>query len=181
MNKTRLVLAGCFVMTLAAGASVGLLLAQGQQPKPRRESWLTSKLDLTPHQRQQMEQIWSQAIAEARRYAHQRTELAQQRDEAIAALLSEEQMAAHEAIIEEYERASEALSQQRRKVFEQARASTRQLLSAEQVAKYDELMKRSDGGGHRSHRGRGRWHRSEGRADSQPTDQTQSPHVEGQE
>jgi hypothetical protein len=73
--------------------------------------------------------------------------LAQERDGAIQSLLSNEQRSRYDAIQQEYSRKTEELSQERKRAFEQAVEQTKHILTPQQAAKYDELMKGQREGG----------------------------------
>lgn len=147
MTKTKVLLAVAFVVTLAAGVAVGLSVSRLEH-RPPGPSWLSAELDLSRQQRDQMRQIWSDVIGtEERRRWEQRKALAQARDDAIVALLTEEQRPQYEKILEDFSRNMEELRQDRKRAFEQAVARTKEILTPEQAAKYDELMKKPWGRG----------------------------------
>jgi hypothetical protein len=73
--------------------------------------------------------------------------LALERDGAIQSLLSNEQRSRYDAIQQEYSRKTEELSQERKRAFEQAVEQTKHILTPQQAAKYDELMKGQREGG----------------------------------
>ncbi|HWP39864.1 MAG TPA: hypothetical protein VNL70_02975, partial [Tepidisphaeraceae bacterium] len=78
-------------------------------------------------------------------------------DDAIAALIRPEDMAAYDQILREYNAKLDALEQQSRQAFEERVRLTNEILTPEQRAKYAELRKRWDrgpGGGGGPH-GRG--------------------------
>jgi len=139
-NKTILIVS--FVLVFAAGAAVGVVAARRFRP-PQPPSWLASELDLTPEQRERMHQIWSETMRSGfRQEGERRAAMMQERDEAIQALLSEEQRAKYEAIQQDYTRKRDELSQERRAAFEKAVEQTKAILTPEQRVKYEELMKR---------------------------------------
>ena len=145
MTRIRLTLVGCFVVVFAAGVSTGLLLPRLKDHSPRR-SWLASQLKLTPQQEEQMRTIWEGAV----RTPGGRegwSALARERDDAVEALLSEEQRAKYDAILQEHVRRLEELSQQRKRSFDEAVERTKSILTPDQAEKYDALLKRRDGKG----------------------------------
>ncbi len=150
-----------FVLAFAAGTTVGLLLGQSAQT-PRRRSRLSRELDLTPAQREQMRKIWSEVMGSAGGQRRERREtLRKERDEAVQALLTEEQKARYEKVMQEYSRKLAELSEERRKRFQEAGERTKEILTDQQRKKYEELLESGRGrrgwpGGRSPHRrGRG--------------------------
>lgn len=141
MTKTKMLLILSFAVTFAAGAAVGILASRPGHP-PRKPSWLTAELNLTDQQRDQMRDIWSEVMRTGgRNEREQRKALSQQRDQAIAALLTDAQQPQYESILQNHTRKVEELAQERKRTFEQAVERTKQILTPEQATKYDELMK----------------------------------------
>ena len=168
MTKTKMILIVSFLVTAAAGIGVGMLVSW---PKPRyaRRSRLTRELNLSSEQQEQMRKIWSGVRGFPRgRTGENRRALTQERDTAIIALLSEEQLTQYQQIVQEYERKLEELSQERRSRIQAAVEQTKQILTTEQASKYEELLKKRGG----RDRGRGRgWRRHgprTGQSDQQP-------------
>lgn len=142
MTKVRLILIGCFVAAFAAGGAAGWALKTYQQ-RPHDRSWLMSELNLTAQQREQMGKIWSDVMdATGRQQAEQRRALTEERDKAIATLLTTEQQPAYERILQTYSQKIAELQQQRKNAFDEAVARTKQILTPAQAEKYDELLKR---------------------------------------
>ena len=75
--------------------------------------------------------------------------LQKEREDAVKALLTQEQAARYEEVRQEYARKSAALSQERRKVFQEAVERTKLLLTESQRKKYDELLRKDPMRGHR--------------------------------
>jgi len=158
MSRTRLILLGSFVIAFAAGVLTGLVVSRVRERPPRR-SRLASQLNLTKEQQEQMRKIWSDVMSPYQgRRGEGRAALAQERDEAVVVLLTEDQRAKHEAILQDYARKMEELSQERRKRFDEAVERTKRILTPEQARKYEELLKerraRSPGGPPAEHPGR---------------------------
>lgn len=141
MSRTRLILLGCFVIAFAAGVLTGLVVSRLRERPPRR-SRLASQLKLTKEQQEQMRKIWSDVMSPHQgRRGEGRAALAQERDQAVVALLTEDQRLAYEAILQEYTRKMDELSQARRRRFEEAVERTKSILTPEQARKYEELIK----------------------------------------
>ena len=156
MTKTKLILIVSVLLVFAAGASLGVLITRPGQPPPRG-SWLANELNLTTDQRDQMRTIWSEAMGSVSKQRERRAALAQERDQAILALLSDAQQAQYDAIQQEYVRKTDELSQERKRAFDDAIEQTKRILTPEQATKYDELLKkqreRGAGGGPPGFRG----------------------------
>ena len=158
MTKTKIILVVCFLVTFAAGGVVGWSVLRPDHP-PRGPSWLTAELDLTDQQREQMHNIWSEVMgATMRQHGDQSKALRQERDQAVIALLTDEQKTRYDAIYKEYLRKEAELSDQRKQAFDEAVKRTMQILTPEQAAKYEELMKKQPERGFGPPRG-GRWGR----------------------
>ena len=166
MTKTKMILIVSFLVTAAAGIGVGMLVSW---PNPRyaRRSRLARELNLSSEQQEQMRKIWSEVRGfRGGRTGENRRALTQERDKAMIALLSEEQLSRHQQIVQEYERKLEELSQERRRRVQEAVKRTKQILTPEQAGKYEELLKKRGG----RDRGRG-WRRHgprTGQSDQQP-------------
>ena len=142
MTRTKVILLVCFVAAFAAGGALGLAAGKSHR-RQRDRSWLMAELNLTAQQREQMRQIWSETMeASARQHEEQRRAIAQQRDEAIAALLTPQQQPKYQQILQDYDRRIEELASQRKLAFEQAVEQTKQILTPDQARQYDELLKR---------------------------------------
>jgi len=157
MTKIKAILVVSFLVTFAAGVATGLLIAH-LPPRPRGPSWLESELNLTSQQREQMHNIWSEVMgATMGQRMEQGRALRQERDQAIVALLTDEQHPRYDAILKEYARKDGEMSEQRKQAFEEAIRRTKEILTPEQADKYDELMKkqreRGFGPPHGGHRG----------------------------
>ena len=142
MTKIKAILIVSFLVTFAAGAATGLLVARLDH-RPRGPSWLANELNLTSRQREQMDGIWSEVMGSMmRQRSEQSKALRQERDQAITALLTEEQQSRYEAILKDYARKETEMSEQRKQAFEEAIKRTKEILTPEQAAKYDELMQK---------------------------------------
>lgn len=130
-----------FAVVFAAGVVAGLLLARSARPAHRR-SWLASELGLTPEQQQQMRKIWSEPDQRSamRGDLERRRALRQWRDEALRALLTEEQKARHDALVHQYEQKLAELNEERRKAFEETMERTKEILTESQRKKYEKLL-----------------------------------------
>jgi len=146
VTKTRIILLASFAVVFAAGVAVGLVADRSSRPR-HGSSWLAGELNLTPEQREKMREIWSQPDqgSAMRRHSESRREIRQWRDDAVQALLTEEQMVWHDQIMEEYELKLTELSEERRKAFEQKVARAKEILTEPQRKKYEDLLERGLG------------------------------------
>jgi Spy/CpxP family protein refolding chaperone len=153
MTRTKVVLIVAFVAAFAAGGAVGMSVLRARHP-PHGPSWLTAELDLTDAQRDQMHRIWTEVMSTAGRNRwEQHRALAEQRDQAILDLLTDQQRAQYDAILQDYARQREELEQQREQAFKEAVERTKQILTPEQAAKYEELLKKGPDRGPDDRRG----------------------------
>jgi len=180
MTKAKALLIVAFVVTFAAGAAVGLLVSRAEDRR-HGPSWLEAELDLTDRQREQMRQIWSEAMRAGRSGHWERMKaLTESRDQAIAALLTEAQQSQYDAILQDYAAKIDELHQEGKRAFEQAVERTKQILTPEQAKKYDELLKRRPKRGPGDRRGPP-WGRRSPRPEKadQPKDDPSTPHGGG--
>src|ERR1041384_2780780 len=98
MSRTRLVMLCAVVLALGAGAVLGVLASK----PPAERSWLADELQLSSTQREEMRKIWSEVMQTAGQdHGERRAALDKQRDEAIRALMSEEQRARYDKILQD--------------------------------------------------------------------------------
>lgn len=152
ITRTKVILLVSFLLTFGAGTALGLLTSWPEDRSSGR-SRLWSDLNLTDEQREQMREIWSDVMGRRR---GERRALAKERDEAVVALLTEEQLPQYERIMQEYRRKMEELSRERQRRVQEAVERTKRILTPEQAEKYEELRKL------RRERGRGRRRRPRG-------------------
>jgi len=161
MTKTKVLLVVAFAAAFAAGVAVGFAV-WGDRHRSHGPSWLAAELDLTDTQKEQMHEIWSEVMSEAfRDHWQRRRAMAEQRDQAILDLLTDAQRTQYDAILQTYAERREAMEEERKAAFQQAVERTKAILTPEQAAKYEELIKRGpkhgpgDRRGPRDRRGRG--------------------------
>ncbi len=151
MSKTKLILIVCFCAALAAGLAAGVALRRAFGPPPRPPT-LEERLNLTPQQRDQMRQIWSGVMRGPGQQRGRHEELLRERDAAVVALLDADQKARYDELMKVYADKFAALEAERRNSVEEAVRRTREILTPQQRAKYDELL--NERGGPRGPRGR---------------------------
>ena len=148
MSKTKAAIVMAFVLALAAGAALGML---GSRSLPRHgggESWLTNELQLSPEQQKKMNDIWTDLLkTKGHEFGDQMHALQQQREAAIAKLLSDSQKADYQRINDEFAQRGRELWKQAEQQFNAAADRTRLILTDTQRPKYDALVEkfRADG------------------------------------
>ena len=129
-----------------------------------RSGYLTAELGLTSEQRERLDKIWS-AVAKANDQDERRRRYRRERDEAIADLVPPERLGDYDGVIDQYQDRIEALERKSREAYHTAVEQTKQILTSEQRARYEALLKRHNWGpGDRDRHGKG----AETRATSQP-------------
>jgi len=178
MTKIKIILVVAFLATFAAGAVTGLLVAHLSQ-RSHGPSWLGAELDLTSQQREQIRNIWSEVMGSMMpQRSEQGKALRQERDQAITALLTDEQRSRYDAVLKDYARKEAEMSEQRKQAFEAAIKRTKEILTPEQAAKYDELMQKQRERGFGPPRGGRRGPPSDG-PPGPPPDSPHPPHGGG--
>ena len=108
MNRITLLLVAGFAVAFAAGGSVGMLAVPPRPVEPHTPGaeapfGLARQLDLTGEQREQMREIWSDVSRAEHDWHRNRQALWRDRDDKIAAILTDEQRAQRDRIHAEYE------------------------------------------------------------------------------
>lgn len=151
---TRLIVTAGFVVAFAAGLIGGVQLRRALPPHPPsgpgpatrmgRHGWLAAELGLTAQQQEQMTRIWSDVARRGRgEHEERRRQLRKERDDAIAALIRQEDRAAYEQILKTYSDRMAALEQETRAAFQEAVEKTKQILTPQQREKYEAILKRN--------------------------------------
>jgi len=141
VTRTKIALLLSFALVFASGVVVGRLA--WRRPPRRHRSWLSDELNLTPEQREQMREIWSNAMRGlAPQLGSRRRALSEEQQQAIDELLNPEQLQEYKNILEEHERARRSLAEQREEAFRDAVERTKQILTPDQREKYEEMMSR---------------------------------------
>lgn len=145
MSRVKIIVTVAFVMALSAGASVGMLMARSTDSRAPR-SWMADELGLSSDQRDQLRSIWQDVSRNRQRDWERRHAIEKERNEAIVALLSPEQKAEYDAVLQQSQLELQEISKQRDETQQQAVERTKQILSPSQRSKYEELLqKKRDG------------------------------------
>jgi uncharacterized membrane protein len=154
VRKGRIVilLISLTVLALSAGVVAGLVAARlpgssasgdGAPPPPPMppEQSLAEQLQLSPDQRESMRGIWEGVREKVHKTFEDADSLQQERDQAVVALLNDEQKAKFEKISNDFANRYTDLLSQRDKLFDKAVENTKKLLNDEQRKKYEEILK----------------------------------------
>ncbi len=154
MTKVKLILAAAFVVTLLAGGVAGYALRSSAHRHPGRPSQAGGPRDpsarpprehfpdlqLTAEQAAKMDEIWN-ALRDFHRFRDQRQAVQKQREEAVRAILTEEQKAKYDAVLKDHADKIAELGKAREKAFQEAVEKTKLILNAEQRKKYEAWLK----------------------------------------
>lgn len=161
---TKLIVMIGFVVAFAAGWMAGAnwsptLPAQSAEERKEgrsgRGSWLAEKLSLSAEQQKQLDEIWSEISRKGgREEMSKRYELRRERDAAIAALIRLEDMGAYDQVLKQYHEKTESLEGEWRATYQRAVERTKEILTPEQRAKYEEMLSRQGWEGGPRDRGR---------------------------
>jgi Spy/CpxP family protein refolding chaperone len=148
------------VLAGAAGAAAGMLVARipgssagsasntaAAAASPMDRTPLVEELQLTPEQRDQMRSIWEGVRDQVHHCFDDARQLQSERDDALVALLNDEQKAQFERISKDYANRYAELVRKRDQTFQDAVERTRKLLNDEQRRKYEQLLKTRVGPG----------------------------------
>jgi Spy/CpxP family protein refolding chaperone len=165
MRKTRIeiLLISLTVLALGAGLAAGLLAARlptassgtsgdtvtgvgsGATNQPAEHGSLIDELGLTAQQRDQMREIWEGTRGRVHQVFEDAQQLQKDRDDAIVALLNDEQKAKFERISKDYADRFGALQKKRDQAFEDAVEKTKSILNDVQRQKYEQILRRHVG------------------------------------
>jgi len=142
MTRTRVILLVSFLMVFAAGVALGTLVAATTHLSTR-QSYLSRKLDLTPEQRQQVQEIWSGAVNVGRqRPAERRKAIRKEHEEAVRQMLTEDQKVPYEEMLRGYSSKLAALEDEKKQLFQEAVTRTKAILDDRQREEYEAFLKK---------------------------------------
>ena len=145
-SKSKILVLAAFVLTLAAGAVVGILTSRltkagvGASGVQQSRSPLAAALDLTPEQSAQMQKIWEQVRDTASDCVRKAQALQMERERSFEALLNDQQKAQYDQIKTGYNACIEALDAQRTASFQSALQQTQRVLTESQRLKYEKIL-----------------------------------------
>jgi len=136
--RVMLILIAAFAVTLAAGIAAGYAVCSSANHAPRR----FPDLKLTAEQRAKMDEIWNAVKRDSRKLqSEQRQALQKQREEAVRAILTEEQKVKYDSVLKDHAGKMAELGKAREKAFQEAVEKTKLILNADQQKKYEEWLK----------------------------------------
>jgi len=142
--KATLALLGVAVLALGAGVVAGTLgkrvLSLPPNVSPDVGSTLSQELGLSSDQRDRMQQIWEGVRDTAHDCQEQAQQLQKQRDDAVVALLSDEQKAKYTQLTTECFGKIAALNSRREAAFGKAVEETKSILSDSQRKVYEQMI-----------------------------------------
>jgi Spy/CpxP family protein refolding chaperone len=149
MRRTRIefLLVGLTVLALSAGVVAGMLASRlpaggtSTETPPPSPMALSDELQLTPDQREQMRQIWEPVRSQVHARFTEADDLQRQRDQALVALLNDEQKAKFEKISKQFADKFAAINESREKTFQSAVDRTLAILDETQRAKYQSIIR----------------------------------------
>jgi len=147
-GRKQLLMVALAVLPIGAGVIAGMVAARmpagnvtNPSPGEIHGDGLSEQLGLSDAQAQQMRGIWETVRDQVRTSYQDAEKLQRSRDEELVALLNQEQKAKFERISQAYSDRFQELRRKRDQSFAKAVEQTRGMLSAEQRAKYDELLR----------------------------------------
>jgi hypothetical protein len=142
MRRSTFILVLTIVLVLVAGVVVGRLWARLpviNPPADTHPNWVTKELGLTPDQQKQMDAIWAETRQKRAATFEQERNLGKQRDQAVLALLTDQQKAAYDKIQNDYHQQRTDLQKERERLVKAADEKSRALLSEEQQKRWDQM------------------------------------------
>ena len=136
-----------FLVAFGAGVVVGPKIwhqaAAAPTTRPSHQGgWLTTELNLTPDQQEQMKKIWSDTAHRGNREQEdRRRQFRKDRDDAIAALINPQDREKYDQVLKAYAERNAAMDREWRNSYLAAVERTKQILTVEQRNKYEELLK----------------------------------------
>jgi Spy/CpxP family protein refolding chaperone len=142
-HKATLVLFAVSVLALAAGVVAGTLASRmpASPSLTSDHSLLSDTLQLTPQQRDKMRTIWEGVRDTAHQFGEQAQQLQRQRDDAVFALLNDEQKAKYNELTTECAAKISGINTRRESAFKDAVQQTEAILTPAQRTAYEQLIK----------------------------------------
>lgn len=143
MTKAKAIILISFILIFAAGAAVGVSVQRSGE-RPRHRPGLFGGLDLTPEQREEVQRIWfGQTGPDRPHMFDQVRRLEEEREQAVLDLLTEEQRALYDELMQAHERKLNEFSEERRRDFESKVEQTMEVLTESQREKFGEFIEES--------------------------------------
>jgi hypothetical protein len=152
--KPMTLLLAAFGLALAAGISGGLLLSRLPAAKSASgadagaaTSPLGAELGLTTKQAEEMRAIWEAVRETAQQCLDDGQQLQKDRDDALVALLTDEQKEKFQKVSQDYAEQFAGLNRKRDQEFQKAVRQTKQVLDEQQWRKYEQILRSRVGPG----------------------------------
>jgi cell division protein ZapA (FtsZ GTPase activity inhibitor) len=141
MTKTKAIILTAFLLAMGAGVAVGMLSSRALPPQNNMRARFIEELQLTPEQQKQIDGIWMEQMrGRMREFADEFRSIQQQRETAIAGLMSADQKEKYDQINQQFAQRARDLWKRGEEAFEAASARTRQILTESQRPKFDEML-----------------------------------------
>lgn len=144
-KRMELLLVVLTVLAMGAGVAAGLLAARLPAahhiaPTSGDVTPLVAELQLTPTQQDGMRSIWEGVRDDIRRSFDRAQRLQKQRDDAILAILTDQQRAQFEVIARDHADRFDQLTRERDQAFQEGVRQTKTLLNVDQQQRYDQIL-----------------------------------------
>ena len=157
MRRSTLILSTAAVLVLSAGLVVGRLSTMLKPPAPPQDhnrGWFQDTLGLSAEQRKNMDGVWADVKQQVDKINDRRHATDKDRDTAVRALLTPEQLAAYDKIFADTHAKHLELDKERETLFHTANDKSRALLTTDQQVKWDAMQKDMHDHDHRGPGGR---------------------------
>ena len=140
MKKLVAILVVCVLLSLGAGVFIGVLWEHRRPPLDP----FVGELNLTAEQQDKLKAIWSDAMEKGGfPVQDERREAAKKEyDAALRALFPAEQQPRYDELLHGYQKKLEDIELESRKIFDDATERSKQVLSEQQRAKYEEIRRK---------------------------------------
>ena len=154
---TKLAVIFGFLIAFAAGLTVGMATRTAGLASPAAPTspatrpagrggpgFLIAALSLTPQQADKLREIWSKPPG-PHDFDERRGQLRRERDEAVLALVPAADRSRYDEVQKNYKEQADAIEHEMRAGFEDKVTKTKEILTPEQQAKYEEILKQHCG------------------------------------
>jgi len=146
---TRLIVAVAVIVSFCAGAMVDhVVRGRGAPPGPHGPGggpggYIANQLSLSADQQAKMKDIWQNTFRRGgQENRAKRDDLRKHQEQSIAALIRPEDKPAYDKIVADTKSKMEAMDAEGKKAFDDAVARTKQILTPEQLKKYEQIIQR---------------------------------------
>jgi hypothetical protein len=148
MSRLHMLIISLFTVALGTGIVVGMGMTRAPASPHEGHSWLVDRLQLSPQQSDELKAVWSDNLRDSwKRHSDAVRQYRKERDDAMLALLTPEQKAAYDKIVERYSAEITEMNREQEAQFQAAADRTKQILNDHQRGIYEELLKKGFRGG----------------------------------